>query len=75
MLLQWIIHNLYMFSLCQLSNAVTVSAMNISSNKSINIRHYASLIHLKYIYSLQAIMNNMHNSCGYVLSHVKTDYA
>ena len=49
--------------------------MNILSNKSLDIRNYASLIHLKDVYSLQAIKNSIHISCGYVLSHLKTDYA
>ena len=35
------------------------------------IRNYANLIHLKDVSSLQAIINNIHSSCGYVLSHVK----
>ena len=59
-LLQWIIYNYYLVSLCcYVSNTVTFSAINILSNKSLDIRNYASLIHLKDVYSLQAIMSNI----------------
>ena len=61
----------YLVSLCWLSSAVTFSAMNILSNKCFNIRNYASLFHVH----LHGIMTNIHSSCGYVLSYVKTDYA
>ena len=51
--------------------AVAFSAMNNLGNKSLDIRNYTCLIHLKDINSLQAIINYIYRSCGYVVSHVE----
>ena len=49
-----------MWFLCvNYSDAVTFSVMNMLSNKSLEIRNYVSVIHLKDVNSLQAIMNNI----------------
>ena len=59
------------FTVC-LSNAVNFIAIDVLSNTIIrDIRNYANAIHLKYVYFLQAIMNNIYSSCGYILSYVK----
>ena len=49
-----------MWFLCvSYSDAVTFSVMNMLNNKSLEIRNYVSVIHLKDVHSLQAIMNNI----------------